>query len=160
MSDATKWSDFEKMIQEMVRSALNELGELVNDMVKKQIDEDVYVNTPEVYNRTYEFRESFESVDVTKDVNNPEIFVRSNKNKMESRPEVFQHGSYYWRKGSDVTDYLPEILAFNLSGDFFGGGWWRNRDSYFYNVLDKLKAGGWLNKTFKQLLRKRGLKVV
>ena len=155
MSDATKWSDFEKMIQMLVRDALNELGELVNDMVKKQIDEDVYVNTPEVYDRTYEFRESYESVDVTKDGNNPEVFIRSDKGKMNYNKDLFQHGS-----DRDISEFLPEILAFNLSGDLFGSNqWWHNRDSYWNNVLDKLKAGGWLNKEFKRLLRKRGLSV-
>lgn len=168
MSDVTNWDLYEKMIQGLVRDALNELGELVNEKVRAQIDEDVYVgrnNQDYGYLRnnnhmpSYEFRESYESKDVTTNPNNPQVLIQSDPNKMSLDIHNFKHGSPYGDP-RDIRAFLPEILAFNLSGDLFGEDmWWHNRESYFYNVLDKLKGGGWLNKTFKQLLRKRGLSV-
>lgn len=168
MSDVTNWANYEKMIQGLVRDALNELGELINEKVKAQIDEDVYIkrnNQEYGYLRSnnnmpsYEFRESYESNDTTKSPNNPEVLIKSNPDKMTIDTKNFKHSSDYGRP-KDIRHFLPEILAFNLSGDLFGENeWWHNRESFYYNALDKLKAGGWLNKTFKKLLRKRGLSV-
>jgi hypothetical protein len=131
---------------------------MIEHKVRDNIDNHVYVGEPEVYDRTYEFIDSWDTVDVSKG-RNAEVLIRSDKNFMHSEPNSFQHGSYYWRKGSDIREILPEILAFNLSGDLFGDGWWRRRTSYFDATLKELQASGWLSKTFKQLLRKRGLTV-
>jgi hypothetical protein len=159
MDNTTVWKEWDELIVSIIRESLNELGEMIEHKVRANIDEHVYVGQNEVYEPTYEFRESWDSVDVSKG-RDAEVIIRSDKGKINSIPEKFQHGSYYWRKGSDISDYLPEILAFNLSGDFFGANqWYHNRESYFYETLKELQANGWLSKTFKQLLRKRGLSV-
>lgn len=162
MAEINTWGQFEHVVLDIVHSALLELGEMVENKIKYYIDQDVYVGQNKVYEPTYEFRESFTSVDVGSK-SNPEVLIHSDKNKMTSKPEIFQHGSYYSRKGSDIREWLPEILAFNLSGDitpdWFGDGFWKHRDNYFYDTLESLRANGWLSKTFKQLLRKRGLTV-
>jgi len=158
MGNTTVWAQWDELILSMIRESLVELGEMIEHKVRDNIDNHVYVGEPEVYDRTYEFIDSWDSVDVSKG-RNAEVLIRSDKNFMHSEPNSFTHGSYYWRKGSDIREILPEILAFNLSGDLFGDGWWRRRTSYFDATLKELQANGWLSKTFKQLLRKRGLTV-
>ena len=166
MSDATNWNVFEKMIQESVRSALIELGELVNEKVKKNIERTVYDygdRNREVYEPTGEFGKSFKSSDITLSPNNPEVLIKSDPSELHTyQPEKYVHGSIYagGTIEEDVREYLAEILAFNTSGDLFGQSeWWHDRDSYFYDTLEELKSGGWLGNTFKKLLRKRGLSV-
>lgn len=163
MAEITQWSQLDNVLELILRDALNELGEMINDKMKAQIDYDVYVGQNKVYEPTYEFRESYESKDVTKDKRNPEVLIKSNPDKMSLDSDNFVHGSNYSRRGDDVRGVLDDILANNLSGNitkkWFGDGFWRHRDSYFDNTLKALEVNGWLSKTFKQLLRKRGLVV-
>lgn len=169
MSDATNWKQYELMIQGIIRDALNELGEKVEEVVKGYIQRDVY-DDGKAYRTTYEptnqFKESFKKSDITKNPNNPEVLIKSDGKKSMTtyEPENFIHGSIYTKGGTeieeDVRSYLAEILAFNHSGDLFGSGmWFHNRDSYYYGALDYLKSGGWLNKEFKKILRSKGLVV-
>jgi hypothetical protein len=159
MGNTTVWAQWDELVLNIIRESLVELGTMIEYKVKSNIDEHVYVGQNEAYEPTYEFRESWDSVDVSKG-RDAEVLIRSSKNDMRNIPEKFQHGSYYWRNGSDIREILPELLAFNLSGDFFGESqWWHNRTSYFDATLKELQASGWLSKTFKQLLRKRGLSV-
>ena len=162
MSDVTDWKVFEDFIKQSIYESLEELGELIKDKMVANIDEHVYVGQNEIYKPTYEFRESWES-HVVQNGDNCEVEVKSNPDKMKADPDNFVHGSNYNSKygNKDISEYLPEILAFNLSGNIFGENkWWHNRSDYFAATMDDLKANGWLNKTFKRLLRKRGLTVV
>jgi hypothetical protein len=159
MGDTTVWAQWDELILDIIRESLVELGTMIEHKVRDNIDNHVYVGEPEVYDRTYEFIDSWDTFDISKG-RDAKVLIRSDKGMMENRPEIFQHGSNYWSKGTDVRKYLPEILAFNLSGDFFGENqWYHNRVDYFEATLKELQASGWLNKTFKQLLRKRGLSV-
>ena len=42
MGDATVWKEYDDLIEGVVHDALIELGEIINEMVKDQIEEDVY----------------------------------------------------------------------------------------------------------------------
>jgi hypothetical protein len=165
MSDgATNWSQWESLICEIIRDSLNELGEIIEAKIKQNIDEHVYKYEPAKYERTYEFRESWTVTAMIKG-NDFDIVIKSDPTKMTLNQNKFQHGSIYNKNGqtieTDVREYLPEILAFNLSGRLFDGfnDWWKHRTSYFDVTVQQLHAGGWLNKKFKELLRQRGLTV-
>ena len=168
MSDVTDWDIYEKMIQDLVRDALNELGEKVEEVIKQYIQQDVYDfgdDKRKSYKPTGEFKESIKSVPLVSKPNNPEVLIGSHGGSMKTyEPENYIHGSIWGRNGTeyeeDVRNYLAEILAFNTSGDLFGTNrWWHNRDSYWYNALEHLKSGGWLNKEFKKILKSKGLDV-
>ena len=158
MSDnTTEWSQWDALILQIIEEAIEELGEMVKDKVKASIDEHVYVGQNKIYEPTYEFRESWESENCNEG-RTKGVEVKSNPDKMNVDKYNFQHGSKYQKQ--DIREYLPELLAFNLSGDFFGANqWWHNRDSYFEETMKQLGRNGWLNKTFKKLLRDRGLSV-
>ena len=167
MSDATLWKDYDEWIQCIIKDALIELGEIINDMVKKQIEEDVYDYgdaRATMYTPSWDFYESYQSIDITKNPQTPEVLITSIGDEMELDAIRFRHGSEYKVNGTtvstDVREYLSEILAFNLSGDLFGSNmWFHNRPSYFYNVLEKLESGGFVSKKFRALLKKRGLTI-
>ena len=154
MSNATDWGQWEVLINTIIKEALIELGELIKEKVVGNIDEHVYVGQNTIYEPTYEFRESWGSNDVSSG-KNAEVLIKSDPSKMKWIKDLAQHGS-----SEDISEFLPEILAYNLSGDAMGEGWWQHRTSYMDETLKGLKANGWLSKNFKSLLRKRGLTVV
>jgi hypothetical protein len=167
MTDVTDWDLYEKMIQDMMRDAINELGERVEEVVKQYIQQDVYDfgdSYRTFYEPTGEFKESIKSVPLVSKPDSPEVLIGSHGGSMSYQPEKYTHGSIWSKNGTeyeeDVRNYLAEILAFNHSGDLFGNNvWFHGRDSYYYNALEHLKAGGWLNKEFKKILRSKGLVV-
>ena len=160
MSDATVWSEWDSLIVNIINESLFELGEIIEDRLKASINENVYVGQNKQYKSTYEFRESWE-VNVINNGRDAEILIKSNPNKMTLDTDNFIHGSNYEKDGSggyqpnDIRSYIPELLDQNWSGDIFGDGWWRHRNSYMDDLLTKLQASGWLSKKFKELLRKR-----
>lgn len=154
------WAGLETMINLVLIDALNEVGEYVAGKMKFYIDKDIYSYDPTTYDRTGEFLESVVS-DPAKIVRPGEIRVNVHHDvsKMSTDAENFTHGSMYWSP-NDIRSYLPEILAFNKSGDIFGENKsWHNRSNYWEDTLKALTATGELRQVLRTALRKRGLTV-
>jgi hypothetical protein len=151
------WSGLDFMLTLILKEALVEVGEKVNNRMRYYIEQDVYVGHNEVYKNTYQFLNAVTTSLPTIIRDSVSVKVYIDPNKMQSDPENYTHGSPKWSP-NDIREYLPEILAFNTSGNLFGANqWWHNRDNYFYDTLNSLAKGGELRVWFMAALRARGI---
>jgi hypothetical protein len=154
--EITNWGVLEAYIENAVKDVLREIGEKVNQRLRDMINHDVYdAYQPEEYERTYQLRESVTTSDIEKNVDGYKVEIYHDTSKIFYNKDKVQHGS-----NKDISKWIPEIIAFNLSGDAFGSNqFWHNRDQYFYETLETLKTRGDLSKWFKDGLRARGLNI-
>jgi hypothetical protein len=160
MAKIDTWDGLENVIYSIVIDALNEVGEYVASKMRFFIDKNIYsAYDPKDYDRTSDFLHSV-VVDSPKRVRNEaRVKVHHDTSKLELDEENFLHGSEFWSP-TDIREYLPEILAFNGSGNLFGVNQpWHKRSNYWYDTLDALQKNGELTKVLKQALKKRGLVV-
>jgi len=159
--NVTTWGGLELVLNAILLDALNEVGEYVVGKMKFYIDKDIYGHmTPQDYTRTGDFLDSVVQ-DPAKIVRPGEVrvTVRHDVNSMSLDEENYTHGSNYWNP-TDIRKYLPEILAFNGSGNLFGESQkWHSRSNYWTDTLDALTATGELRQVLRTALRKRGLTV-
>lgn len=154
------WGVLEIYIENAVREALKEVGEKVNHRMREFIDRDVYDVNPnnydgskDTYETTYQLRESVTTSEVGHNPEGYEVEVYHDTEKIVYNGDLFQHGS-----SKDISEWIPEIIAFNKSGNLFGSNqWWHKRNSYFYDTLDNLKNSGELTIWFTTALSKYGL---
>jgi len=168
MSDIENWSDLDSLLRQAIGEAVVELGERVKNIMIEKIEEHVY-NTyvPVAYERDRDgrgFKDSITALEVDIGKHNPMVFVYSRGDKMSLDQDNFKHGSrYVGRDGgeeeTDVRDNLADIIAFNLSGNLFGYGHWRERENYFTDTLFELEHNGWLDRTFASILKSKGIDI-
>lgn len=61
--------------------------------------------------------------------------------------------------GSDVSNYIPEIVHEGKAGHIFGSGAWTEERPYMDNTVKKLNSNKGHVKELKKLLRKSGFDV-
>jgi len=165
------WGALNAALTNIVAEALKEVGEKVAAQMKLRINKDVYsANSPTKYERTNQLMDSVTTSDVETNQGESEVKISHDTDKIHYNPSKFQHGSpptmKRWGKtidikgSGDISEWIPEIIAFNKSGNLFGSGWWQNRDNYYLNTLEDLKSQGLLSKWFRVALRKRGIDMV
>ena len=159
MKEISSYSGLEAILIGIIQEALEGVRKKVEEQMKLNIDIDVYeANTPNQYDRTYQLKDSVMTTDVKTVKGGGSFYLQHDTSKIKYAP-LYQHGSPS-KKWGDVSKLIPEIIAFNLSGDWFNDGWWQNRDSYYLDTLEDLQDKGMLSKWFKEELRNRGVEIV
>ena len=160
------WSLLNAELNKIVAEALKDVGKKVADQMKGRIDRDVYaVGAPTRYERTGQLKKSVTTSDVEENNGESEIKIFHDKDQIIYNPAKFQHGSPPQLNGipirgsGDISEYIPEIIAFNKSGNLFKTGWWQHRNNYFLDTMADLKSQGLLSKWFKEALKKRGIMI-
>lgn len=160
-------NELNKVLINIVKEVVDEVGEKVNQLMKEHVDSDVYRKgfrtNSYAYGTsqpTYGLRDSITTTNSNINGNEVSTKIYHDKNKMIFDPDNFVHGSRYWKDGTtDIRDILPEIVTFGLSGDLFGSGWWQDERPYYQNTLKDLKDKGLLRKWFIEGLKAKGIDV-
>ena len=127
-------SQLQAAIAQALKPVINRVLEKIVEDNRDLIQEYIYDNdTPEMYERTEEFKEAWEtqSAEVTGDHVRGQFSYAPDK--MSVDPGAFQHGSYYYNP-NDIREYLADIIYQGGAGPLFGEGFWRNKR----NVWDRL----------------------
>jgi hypothetical protein len=162
------FSGITKILMPIIKDALAEVGDKVNELMQNRVDVDVYMAGRQTnyyangtMQPTFGLRDSITTSQVKSSGNTAEVTVYHDSDKMQFDPDSFIHGSRYWKDGTtDIRDILPEIVAFGLSGDLFGSGWWQDERPYYQNTLKELKEQGKLRQWFIEALKKRGINAI
>jgi len=155
--------DLQKMmkhVKEIAKESLVDTGkEIVEDVVKDEIDKVVYSVPEGEYARTYDLRESMESFPLKDNGDEFEIDIMHNTTKIRSIPEDFIHGSLYWSP-RNYSKFLARTVHDGLSGGLFGTAsnlHWRQPKPYMDNSIDRLNKNKEHVKFMKRNLNKRGI---
>lgn len=161
--DIRTTADLEKMmkyVKDIARESLVDTGkEIVEDVIKDEIDKAVYSIPEGGYKRTYDLRESMESFPLKDNGNEFEIDIMHNTTKIRSIPEDFTHGSLHWSP-RNYSKFLGRTVHDGLSGGLFGTDdklHWRQPKPYMDNSIDRLNKGKEHVKFMKRNLNKRGI---
>jgi hypothetical protein len=168
MATANSWDEITKLLIPIIKDCVQEVGDKVNELLREHVDKDVYQAGYQAnyyangtMQPTFGLRDSITTSTLKISGNEVTTEIYHDSDKMELDPDNFIHGSRYWKHGTtDIRDILPEIVAFGLSGDLFGSGWWQNPRPYFQNTLQELKEQGKLRQWFIEALKKRGIKTI
>jgi hypothetical protein len=127
----------------------------VEQAMKDMIDKDVYqAHTPNQYERTHQLRDSVIASKTESIRGGGRVKIYHDESKINYQP-LYQHGSPL---SGDISKWIPEIIAFNFSGELFGfDKWWHHRVNYYTDTLKLLKEKGMLSKWFKEGLKNRGI---
>ena len=109
--------------------------------LQENIEKIVYgAGSPEYYNRTMEFLNSWETSKPIIKGNIIESDLFQNIFAMHSDPENFIHGSNYYKQ-DDITAYMADIIFEGLSGPMFGSGFWTVARDAWTPTLTHLENG-------------------
>ena len=159
--------ELEKFFMPKIKEAVDLLVQKIWNKNREIIRLVVYeVYNPNVYNRTYEFKEAWETN--TEDVSNnkvegsffyaPDKLIPGDNNP--NSPRYGQHVSAIDR--FLMTEYLAEVIYQGLSGPAFGhgvetGAWHKKRDAW--NKLEQEVGRETLKKWMKECFNSVGLNV-
>lgn len=172
MAKVKKWSDLLSAINKVANKALDEVGKEATNMVKDEIQKQVYDSyTPDWYSRTGQLKESVEVVD--KKFSSRGISqIKIGHNFKKINPGSKDDGQYVSVvSGKSVVQSVPNIVHNGKAGAVYKKGYWRDSDwyksglhkfaeprPYMDNVKQKMKDGEY-KKLMKKELRKQGIKV-
>lgn len=153
-------SQFEAYLRTALRKGMAEVGEHVEEQVKRRIDLDVYgAGTPSVYDRTYDLRNSVTSRSPKRTAKGISVKIEHDINQIRSYPDRFIHGSRYWSPNM-YNRYIPETVHHGKSGSLFGDGFWRDRRPYMHNAVRDILRSQSHVQILKRSLREMGIDVL
>jgi len=157
LKDIETYSGLEAVLIGIIQEVLEEVGKKVEQAMKDIIDKDVYqAHTPNQYERTHQLRDSVTASKAKSVKGGGEVEIYHDESKITYKP-LYQHGSPF---SGDISEFIPEIIAFNLSGNLFDSNkWWHHRSNYYQDTLKLLKEKGMLSKWFKEGLKSRGIDI-
>lgn len=133
--------------------ALKATGEKTKELVKDEIEKEVYSIALGTYERTGELKESMTDFPLESKGNKAEVRIAHDIDKMSYNTSKFQHGSDYWEP-SDYRKYVPETVHDGTSGSLFGeSGHWRRPKPYMDNAKEKMKDGKYKDFMIEELKR-------
>lgn len=151
-------NDLFKHIQKDLQSSMNDVGKTVSNKTKKNIDEEVYMDDPAVYERTYQLRDSIKNFPAKVEGNEIIVEVDHDTDLIISIPEHYQHGSPDYEP-NDISDFIDVIIHEGLSGNRFGNGFWRDKRQYFKATVDELIRTGEHIKALRDSMKRKGYDV-
>jgi hypothetical protein len=144
------WDKLDKFIDSKIQIALKSLGEDVVEVMREKVETHVYLSDNSAYERTGHFADSVMATDLKKVGHIHTLNVEHDTEflSLYNDPDNFIYGSNYY-KTSDISEWLPEILAENKSGNLFGtGAPWHNRTNYFEETWKEVEKGKWIEDRF------------
>lgn len=155
LANVSSYSALLKELQRVRDKALQGTGEKTKQLVKDRIDEDVYsVATPDVYERTYELRESVQPSKVESKGNVAEVEIGHDTNLIGSYSPN-QHYSVV--DGSSSVDYIANIVNNGESGKIYGEGYWTKKRPYMDNAQKEMEDGKY-REFMEEEINKLGIK--
>ena len=137
-----------------LKEAINYVLENITEENIKAIDAMIYTsNSPDVYNRTYEFREAWDKTTASSGNTATGSFFYE-PSKMSINPEDGQHASLV--TGEDFREYLADVIYNGFNDKLFGGGWWSNGRNAF-KVLQQWLTNSQFRQLFEEGMTKAGI---
>lgn len=138
-------------MQMAMRTILKDVYNYVLDKIEQEnkelINEIVYgAGQPKVYERTYEFRDSWGGNVETKG-NSIVATFEQDVNKLSYDPDNYIHGSL---ESGFIGEYLADIIYNGGSGNKFGDGYWMKQRDAWQPLLDAIdkKLDKWIAEGF------------
>ena len=156
MANVSSYSQLLIELQKVRDKALKATGEKTKELVKEQIQQEVY-NIPEgEYERTGQLKDSMTSFPLESKGNVAEVKIAHDIESMTYNTEKFQHGSNYWNP-NDYREYVAETVHDGTSGNQFGvNKHWHEPKPYMDNAQKEMEDGKY--KQFMiESLRKQGI---
>jgi len=144
------WDRLDRFIDSKIQIALKSLGEDVVEVMREKVEKHVYLDNNSVYKRTGHFADSVMATDLKRLGYTHTLSVEHDTEflSLYNDPDSFIYGSNYY-KTNDISEWLPEILAENKSGDFFGiNKAWHSRKNYFEETWNEIEQGNWIEDRF------------
>ena len=160
MANLRNDSEVERFLQPKIRIIVEEILKGIEEWNQKEIDRVVYAaGQPDVYQRTYEFRDAWEGR-ITKDTAHETEGEFTYMPNQMTTVEPGIHASVIVDYGylDDIRPYLAEIIYDGLAGHIFGTGFWTGkRDAWerLVKIVGGSKMRTWINRGAK----KAGLKI-
>ena len=133
--------------------ALAKSAEKTVELVKVEINKEVYSEPEGDYQRTYQLRESVKDFPLEIKGRASEIKIAHDTGQIVSNASVFQHGSNYWSP-SDYSEYLAETIHGGLSGSLFGTNkHWHKPKPYMDNAKAEMLNGQYRKFMMESLMR-------
>lgn len=144
MINITNQSHLDAYLMKALQNTVNYVVDKIFETNKELIDQIVYgAGSPKMYNRTFEFRESWEKDEaITSGSNEVTGGLHQNWQEMSYDPENFVHGSLYCGDYdyTDVRQGLADIIYNGLSGGLFGQGFWTKPRDVWKPLLQKIES--------------------
>lgn len=147
-------SDLTRILEKLAGEALNDASDEVLEVFKNNyIMGYAYIDNPREYERTFEFKESWEFKDLKKEANSLLKELWYNPNNMKTfNPDKFIHGSRY-SKPNDIRDNLPSILEGKRSSLWLSVD---RKGKFWEEFIKKMFDSGELEKILTKHFSKRG----
>ena len=138
------YSELLKELKKVRNKALEGAGEKARDLVKEEIQKEVY-NIPEgAYERTGELKESLIDFPLEEKGDIAQVAIKHDwENLMTATASKFQHASPYWSPWN-YRPYVARTVHDGLSGGLFGTSenlHWRKPKPYMDNAKETLRKG-------------------
>lgn len=158
LANVTSWKQLEIALQKARDKALKAAGEKTVDVVKQEIQKEVYDIPEGTYERTYALKDSLTDGELEIKGNTAQVEISHDWFNMPYNVEKFQHASPYWSPWK-YTRYVAETVHEGASGNLFGTeGHWHERKPYMDNAKDRMSKGEYKKFMIDQL-KKDGFKV-
>lgn len=160
MATIKTWKDLEKALKQARDKALEGTGEKAKELVKDEIQKEVYDIPEGSYERTHDLMTSLTDHELEVKGNTAQVEISHDWWEMSRDTSKFQHASPYWSPW-DYRRYIAETVHYGTSGSLFGSDsslHWRQPKPYMDNAKDRLSKGEY-KKFMMEMLRKDGFKV-
>lgn len=158
LATVTTYSELLRELQKVKDKALIKAGEKAEELVKKQIQSEVYDIPAGTYERTYNLKDSMMAFPLEKKGNVSEVKVAHDWMNMSYNVNKFQHGSNYWDP-NDYRQYVAETVHYGLSGKLFGVGKHWHEPKPYMDISKDILEGGEYRRFIMDALRSEGFDV-
>lgn len=141
LANVTSYSQLLKELQKVRDKALKGTGQKTKELVKEEIEKEVYSIPAGEYERTGGLKESMTNFPLESKGNVAEVKIAHDIDKMSYDTSRFQHGSEYWEP-NDYREYVAQTVHDGTSGSLFGtSGHWREPKPYMDNAKEEMEDG-------------------
>ena len=138
MATVKTYKELEKALMMARDKALKGAGEKTKDLVKDEIEKEVYSISPGTYERTGDLKNSMTDFPLENKGNVSQVKIAHDTDKMSYNASKFQHASPYWSPWK-YTNYVAETVHDGTSGSLFGeNGHWRRPKPYMDNAKKQI----------------------
>jgi hypothetical protein len=150
--------DFAKYFNNKIApKAMKEASEKPKEMLKDNVNTDVYSYQPKEYERTYELRESIIATEPQNVNGKTVVEIKHDENKIHPYSPN-QHMSVIY--GTDFSPYLPEAINEGNIGHVFGQGVWTEPRPYMDNTVRQMEQENTFENEAKKSLQKQGIQII
>lgn len=148
------------MRKRVLPTAMEEVGEKIEDKLKTRITKDVYNSyTPEQYDRTYELRDSITSTEPVDISGTIYVEVKHDDSLIHAVPPN-HHMSIV--NNSDVSSFIGQWINYGDVPNIFNDRnyVWMNPRPYMDNTKEEIRKFKLLKKELKKSIRKLNIKTI